>query len=611
MMSTSSNENSQIRSYATATMTTPSVLRKCTADCDKMLNWIETYLQSKYPYSSGNDNKEIVYHKQVFVHGLEIPDTETVTPPHVLPPGGMFSGMKSFCTLVLLPASLLHDPERQLDICDHTNLTQTYGLARQWFGCLVRAKSFPDSWILESLSGHIVNYYVKSMKGGRTYMSRMDTINEMIIHCTLVSGRKGRSELSDLLSSTVRQESSSSRRKEVRRSMNATTMCTPLHPASIAVLSLCPNRTDDAGTRGEGLGTGDATRSLRAVMTAHMLEQRILGKYFRSGIINIVSVFTQANQSGSLSEPALMETSTFVQIIAQQSTRNEVFEELRGSFAHQWIYDAGCADLVVGYWYNKKENIAEIFLEQKGTRRYRGNIMIRVVEENNNVENHTRMISEKRHHWKLRVKTTVKIGKPGRRKKNGEQSQQRNDTPVRWIEIDPNITWTRRITVRQPDYMLLEQSECARNMTSRIEAVRGLSELPLPGQPNNRLALNRLQSVLEDDKESIFVRLAAVEALRKWQNLHAPATTTSMSGSWPGLSHLMHFKSHAKWIDAYVLFECMVRTYGSKRENHTNLHHSLTYTLSRLTRKKSPKPFASNATTDTDTMPFDQTIFVI
>ena len=96
-------------------------------------------------------------------------------------------------------------------------------------------------------------------------------------------------------------------------------------------------------------------------MTAHMLEQRISAKYFRSGMVNIVAVFSQNNGSKSLSEPSLMETSTFVQIIAQQSTRNEVFEELRGSFAHQWIYDAGCADLMIGYWYNKKENVAEIF----------------------------------------------------------------------------------------------------------------------------------------------------------------------------------------------------------------------------------------------------------
>ena len=322
-----------------------------------------------------------------------------------------------------------------MDICDHTNLTQTHGLARQWFGCLVRAKSYPDSWILESLSAHIVNHYVKTMKRGKAYMSRIDTINEMIVHCTLVSGRKGRSELSDLLSSSVKENGSSSVRKETgKRSMNATTVCTPLHPASIAVLSLCPNRTDDAGSTGEGLGTGDATRSLRAVMTAHMLEQRISGKYFRSGMLNIVAVFSQNNGPESFSEPSLMETSTFVQIIAQQSTRNEVFEELRGSFAHQWIYDAGCADLMIGYWYNKKENVAEIFLEQKGTRRYRGNIRIRVVEENNNVENHTRMISEKRHHWKLRVKTSAKVRKRGRRKKESQTSQGRNDTPVRSVQ---------------------------------------------------------------------------------------------------------------------------------------------------------------------------------
>ena len=93
----SNNKHTLEHRYGTAASTDMSILRKCTADCDKMLRWMQEYLQSKYPY---NDEKEVVYHKQVFVHGLEIPDTESVTPPHVLPLGGMFSGMKSFCTLV-------------------------------------------------------------------------------------------------------------------------------------------------------------------------------------------------------------------------------------------------------------------------------------------------------------------------------------------------------------------------------------------------------------------------------------------------------------------------------------------------------------------------------
>ena len=226
----STNENSRIRSYGTATTTNMSILRKCTADCDNMLRWIQEYLQSKYPYSS-SDEKEVVYHKQVFVHGLEIPDTESVTPPHVLPLGGMFSGMKSFCTLVLLPASLLHDPERHLDICDHTNLTQTHGLARQWFGCLVRAKSYPDSWILESLSAHIVNHYVKTMKRGKAYMSRIDTINEMIVHCTLFLVEKVARSF-PIFSSSVKENGV--RKETGRRSMRQ--QHTPLHPASIAVV---------------------------------------------------------------------------------------------------------------------------------------------------------------------------------------------------------------------------------------------------------------------------------------------------------------------------------------------------------------------------------------
>lgn len=179
--------------------------------------------------------------------------------------------------------------------------------------------------------------------------------------------------------------------------------------------------------------------------------------------------------------------------------------------------------------------------------------MIRVVEIHG-VKNHSRMISEKRHHWKIRIQSTVKAGKPGRRKKSDlpidqQNTSKRNETPVRWIEIDPNITWTRRITVRQPDYMLLDQSRNAKNLTSRVEALRSLCELPLPGQTNDRLALNRLHDVLESDRENIFVRVQAVECLRRWQNAHAPST--SINGNWPGLSHLMHFKSVANWVDEY------------------------------------------------------------
>jgi aminopeptidase N len=273
IMNSNNETGGQVRSYVAseASVLHPSSssttnLMKCTKNCDKMLEWIEQYLQYRYPFNEskgettevgggggGEEEEEEeeeeytkVHHKQVFVHGLEIPDIRAVTPSHVLPVGGMFSGIKVFSTLVLLPVSLLHDSQRHLDLSDHTNLTQVYGLACQWFGCLVRAKTYADSWILESLSGHVLNHYVKSTKGGGAYMSRIDTINEMIVRCTLVSGRKGRSELSDLLSSSIKESSSSSssiggssRRKS---GMNATMLCKPLHPASVAVLSLCPNR---------------------------------------------------------------------------------------------------------------------------------------------------------------------------------------------------------------------------------------------------------------------------------------------------------------------------------------------------------------------------------
>ena len=43
------------------------------------------------------------------------------------------------------------------------------------------------------------------------------------------------------------------------------------------------------------------------------------------------------------------------------------------------------------------------------------------------------------------------------------------DSPVLWVRIDPDMTWTRRVVLEQPDYMWQYQLRYERDIISQIE----------------------------------------------------------------------------------------------------------------------------------------------
>ncbi len=44
-----------------------------------------------------------------------------------------------------------------------------------------------------------------------------------------------------------------------------------------------------------------------------------------------------------------------------------------------------------------------------------------------------------------------------------------SDSPVLWLRIDPDMTWTRQVCLEQPDYMWQYQLRYERDVTSQIE----------------------------------------------------------------------------------------------------------------------------------------------
>ena len=43
------------------------------------------------------------------------------------------------------------------------------------------------------------------------------------------------------------------------------------------------------------------------------------------------------------------------------------------------------------------------------------------------------------------------------------------DSPVLWVRVDSDMTWARRVSIEQPDYMWQYQLRYERNVTSQIE----------------------------------------------------------------------------------------------------------------------------------------------
>ncbi|CAM9186551.1 unnamed protein product, partial [Chrysoparadoxa australica] len=111
-----------------------------------------------------------------------------------------------------------------------------------------------------------------------------------------------------------------------------------------------------------------------------------------------------------------------------------------------------------------------------------------------------------------------------------------NTTPVLWVKVDPRREWIREVRMRKADFQWVEQLFRDGQTDSQIDALKGLSEVPIPSACKALGECLRGKVAHTQEEHAPSVRVAAAEALAIWQNNHAPPTA---QGAWKGLAQLL------------------------------------------------------------------------
>jgi hypothetical protein len=141
-----------------------------------------------------------------------------------------------------------------------------------------------------------------------------------------------------------------------------------------------------------------------------------------------------------------------------------------------------------------------------------GKVLIWIYEREG-MYDYERMVDEQRHHWTFSCHSKIRKRKRAKRKTeaddeedNGLTRQQKiakakkadeapadavelarykNDTPLLWVRVDPEFEWLREVTMKQPDFMWVEQLCSDDDVAAQVEALRALTVHPTPAERTN------------------------------------------------------------------------------------------------------------------------------
>lgn len=235
--------------------------------------------------------------------------------------------------------------------------------------------------------------------------------------------------------------------------------------------------------------------SKKSSLVFFLLEQH-LSKAFVQKII--MSLLEDCNL-GEI--PKGVSTNYFLRIVKKTSGK-----DLK-DFAEKWIFSSGIPSVHCSFSINRKSSVIEFCMKQSnpsnhshGLTKFVGPITVRV-HEAEGVYDHVIQFDDYSFRGNLPFHTKFKKGKKKIKKdtENGEEEDDEEppeedvadegrdldeedlmsiNSPISWIQIDPEMEWLMTLTIDQPDFMWIEQLENDREVLSQYDAVIALDRFP-------------------------------------------------------------------------------------------------------------------------------------
>jgi transcription initiation factor TFIID subunit 2 len=397
-------------------------------------------------------------------------------------------------SLTMASCSLLHDStviEQSFD----TARKLVHALVQQWFGlsALIRPESWQDVWLINGLAGHVTNLCMRKLLGNNAYTYHIWEETEAACSFDVV-----------LCSNAPAHPHEHLEERKVRK--------------AALVMRLVEKRIGEANFR-----------KLLAMLLKRANENKLW-------YLNMERFFKMARKCSGMDVEAAM---------------------------NQWYTSSGCPKFTANFFWNKKKSAVEfamrVFNNDALRRKQKDTMTVRVYETE---VTHDRTITvddefvtdEYSHFSKVRRNKREKEMDKENESEVIQEMMDRNESPLLWMRIDPEMMWIRKVDFQQADFMWVFQLYKDKNVAAQVEAIRGLcapvlnatAEQPCTDYHRN-LCVRCLAEVLDDSQLYHKVRSFAASRLAQ---LKSPPAEGENAGPavWIGVPALLNHMN-ARYID--------------------------------------------------------------
>lgn len=326
-----------------------------------------------------------------------------------------------YSSLVLLNSSILHS-SRIIDQTFDTRTSLAYCLAKSWIIHSVSYRSVADYWIVEGIIRILTQQYIELAFGNNESVFRRQTAYRTVVSRSLWP------DSYPLYSEEY------------------------AHPVEVYESEFF---------------------KLKSWIVSLMLSDKIGDDIFKEFV-----------QSAISDTQATLSTKKFLKLLKHKSALN------LDDFRDRWIDGKDCPSFKIVANFVRKKSTCEVSVKQERKSAVVGRIQIYVHETDRQVYEHEARLDDSRTnveefpcHSKVR-KNRKRTGKQDALEENAiqqvldddvlDQSLVKNDTPIRWVRIDPKQEWICKIDFTQLPLWLTLELEHAHELVPQLEAIESL-----------------------------------------------------------------------------------------------------------------------------------------